>query len=542
MASSITQREWRQVAYFTVGVLVITTVPYLLAWWLQGNTWLFNGFVFGVEDGNSYLGKIRLGVRGYWDFSLFFTSEPHTSAPLVYLPYILPGQVISLFMDSHHPALFGWMVVTYHAMRLVFDALLIVSIYRFSALFLDTPPQRLMALLLACFGGGLGWLLIILGQSDLFGDLPAEFFIPEGFGFYILYGLPHIALARALLLIGLQIVITQQSYIRMLWAGLCWAIVSLCVPFYLGIIYCLLGLWGLVLWYRHRRFPTGFALRSLIAGGLTFPLFLYYFIIFNQNDALAQLSRQLLLPSPHPLHYVFAYGIFAILVVISIRRYFPLTDTNVLLLIWILMVPILVYIPINVQRRLAEAVIVPLAIIATPALFHLRWRVGVLTLLLLSSLLLLLGSTVAVFQLTQPTYRPRDEVAALDWLNNYADEDAVVFGTFTTGNFVPARTNLRAFLGHGPETLYSSHKRDLVERFFSNQMTEAEHLALYEQYHIRYIFYGPLERELAPHLEQPTWTDSLSLIYTHAGYQIFEVLLTCTDETCALGCRCSSLP
>lgn len=540
--ASISQREWRHVAYFTVGVLVITTVPYLLAWWLQDRSWLFNGFVFGVEDGNAYLGKMRLGVRGYWDFFLFFTPEAHASAPLFYLPYILPGQFLGLFMDSRDPALFGWMVLTFHAMRLGFDALLIVSIYRFIALFLDTSSQRFMALLLACLGGGLGWLLILIGKSNLLGDLPAEFYIPEGFSFYILYGLPHIALARALLLIGLHLLITQPRYAQAIGAGLCWAGVGLCVPFYLLVIYGILGGWGLARWLRNKRFPKAFAVQGLLASSLTFPLLLYYLMVFNQNKAFAQWSSQNLLPSPHPLHYLLAYGILAILAMFSLRRYLPITDTNALLIAWVLMVPLWVYLPINVQRRLAEGVLVPLAILATPALFHVRWQMGIVVILLLSSLLLLIGSTFAVLQQTRPIYRPYDEVAALDWLNDYADENAVALGTFETGNFLPARTNLRAFLGHGPETLYASDKRDLVDRFFADQMTEAERLSFYEQYHIRYIFYGPLERELASHQAQPTWTHSVALLYDYDGYQIFEVLLTCTDETCALGCHCSSLP
>lgn len=542
MTPSITQREWRQVAYFTAGVLLITTVPYLLGWRLQGHSWLFNGFAFGVEDGNAYLGKMRLGVRGYWNFFLFFSPESHPSVPLFYLPYILTGQFIGLFIDSRSPAVLGWMVVAFHVMRLVFDALLIASLYRFIALFLVAPSQRLMALLLACFGGGLGWLLIIIGQSNLFGDLPAEFFIPEGFGFYVLYGLPHIALARALLFIGLYMLITQQHYYQMLWVGLCWVGVGLCVSFYLVVIYGIVGSWGLALWFRHKRFPRQFAVRGLLATGFTFPLFLYYLLVFNQNEAFAQWSSQNLLPSPHPLHYLLAYGVLVILAGLSVRRYFPITDNSILLVMWVLMVPLWVYIPINVQRRLAEGVLVPLAILATPTLFHIRWRSAIVTILLLSSLLLLLGSIFAVFRQDRPLYRPYDEVAALDWLNDHAAENAVVLGTFETGNFVPSRTNLRTFLGHGPETLHSLDKGDLVDRFFSDEMSEAERLAFYERYHIRYIFYGPLERELAPRLEQPTWTHTLSLIYDHAGYQIFEVLLICTDETCALGCHCSSLP
>lgn len=542
MSSRITQREWLQVSLFTVGLLFITTLPYLLAWRTQGDTWVFNGFLFGVEDGNAYLGKMRLGARGYWSFFLFFTSEPHTSVPLLYWPYLLPGQILGLMVGSDKPALFGWLIIVFHALRLIFNTVLIIVLYRFIAFFLDTPAQRFMALLLACFGGGLGWLLIIIGQSNLLGALPPEFYIPEGFGLLVLLGLPHVALARALLLAGFLILLNARKPHSALWAGLCWLGVGLCVSFYLVIIYALLGAWGLLVWLRHRRFPTQLALRGLLSGGLTLPLFFYYLIVFNQNAAFAQWSSQNLLPSPHPLHYMLAYGILAYLAWLGVQHYIPFNDASALLVTWVLMVPLLVYLPINVQRRLAEGILVPLAILATPALHHLRWRAALMGVLLMSSVLFLFGSSLGALNPSRPLYRPVAEMAALDWLNAHAEENAVLMGTPSTGNLVPARTNLRVFIGHGPETLYALDKEVLIQRFFANQLNEAERLELYKRYHIRYIFYGPLEREFAPDDEQPRWTSALSLIYDHAGYQIYEVLPSCTDATCALGCLCSSLP
>jgi hypothetical protein len=54
-------QERRWVLGFAVVVLLITTLPYLLGFWLQGKEWVFTGFVFGVEDGNSYIAKMLSG-------------------------------------------------------------------------------------------------------------------------------------------------------------------------------------------------------------------------------------------------------------------------------------------------------------------------------------------------------------------------------------------------------------------------------------------------------------------------------------------------
>ncbi len=84
--------------------------------------------------------------------------------------------------------------------------------------------------------------------------------------------------------------------------------------------------------------------------------------------------------------------------------------------------PFAVYLPINVQRRLAEGVIVPLSILAVAGLrlmarHQRRWRRAreiVLALALPTALLLWLGGTFNALSPDRPLFHPRDELAALD--------------------------------------------------------------------------------------------------------------------------------
>jgi hypothetical protein len=132
---------------------------------------------------------------------------------------------------------------------------------RFIAAFIRSPNARFTALVLATVGGGLGWIVTFTGT------LPPDFYIPEGFGFLIIFGLPHLALARAALLGGLLLLfkslepqrqesheggsvgarhpVPLHSILLPFLAALCWLIVGLAVPFYLDILYCILGAWGL---------------------------------------------------------------------------------------------------------------------------------------------------------------------------------------------------------------------------------------------------------------------------------------------------------
>ncbi len=74
---NISARESQRVLVFALGVMIITTVPYLIGFAAQGSLWHFSGFLIGRDDGNSYLAKMREGAQGEWLFHLVYTSEPH---------------------------------------------------------------------------------------------------------------------------------------------------------------------------------------------------------------------------------------------------------------------------------------------------------------------------------------------------------------------------------------------------------------------------------------------------------------------------------
>jgi hypothetical protein len=210
-----------------------------------------------------------------------------------------------------------------------------------------------------------------------------------------------------------------------------------------------------------------------------------------------------------------------------------------LLVGWVAIVPILVYLPINVQRRLSEAVIVPLAILAAVGLESwignrsARKRLAHLWIAAacLSTIFLLIASIAAANTPSRPLFRPAAEVAALDWLNAHAPEDAVVLSSVEIGNVLPAYTHLRPFMGHGPETLEWRQKTALVQAFFANEMTSTERVTLYDSTclesqpalcaaPIHYLIYGPLERAFADAV--PNWQQEWTLIYDEQGMQIYE--------------------
>jgi hypothetical protein len=507
-------------------VMLATVIPYLVGYLSQGDDWEFGGFLFGVDDGYSYLAKMRIGARGDWLFTLRYTSEPHDGA-LLFLPYILLGKFTTLFVSADSPDLPTAMAIMFHATRIVCGFALMLVSYRFVAVFLHRPGSRMLALALITLGGGFGWLLSLIGLGKLFGSLPVDFYVPEGYSFLILFGLPHLALARSAMLIGFMLLFRAQI-VPHDWrrdttlAGLCWTVTGLCVPFYIAVIYLILGAWGLAAWTCTRRFPWALFWRATSAGVVVLPLLIYTSVVFLTNDVLGDWSGQNQLASPHPLHYVFGYIVWAVPALWGLRWVWRKSSGGEyrhapLLAAWVIIVPLAVYLPINVQRRLAEGVIVPLSILAVAGLRLLarhqrQWRKVrgiVLALTLPTALLLWLGSTFNALTPVRPLFHPRAELAAMDQLNRIAPKNAVVLSLIGTGNYLPARTDLLAYVGHGPETIRSRDKEDWAEQFFAGELDLVAQAELLRD--VDYIFFGLLEQEESG-TRTPAWADGLHVL------------------------------
>ncbi|MCZ7542813.1 MAG: hypothetical protein M5R40_04415 [Anaerolineae bacterium] len=293
--------------------------------------------------------------------------------------------------------------------------------------------------------------------------------------------------------------------------------------------------------------PLPWALFWRAAAGalVTLPLLLYTAYHFATNPVFAAWSAQNVLISPHPFHYLAGYIVLIVPALWGLRWAWRRGRTRDLLLVsWVVAAPVLVYLPVNVQRRLAEGVFVPLGVLAVAGLRLLapqmaRWlrarrlRLGrrrtwslalgvTLALILPTSLLVVAGGAALAARPAWPAFHPAGEIAAMDWLGAHARPGAVVLSAFGTGNYLPARADVRVYLGHGPETLDADAKRGVVEAFFAGALDAESRAALYAAHGIDYVFYGPQEGA-TPGAPLPGWAADLRLAYQADGYSIFEV-------------------
>ncbi|GAB4580788.1 MAG: hypothetical protein Fur0022_35300 [Anaerolineales bacterium] len=532
--SPITPSERRWIFWAAVIGMLITTIPYFIGFHTQGEDWRFTGFVFGVNDGNSYIAKMLAGAEGDWLFRTPYTHLEQRGI-LAYFPFIVLGKLAA------PPAQHEQFVILYHLYRLVGGVLAILATYEFLAFFISRISVRRLGTLVACFGGGLGWLLVILGQRNWLGSLPLDFYSPETFGFLSLYGLPHLAVSRALLLYGLLLYLRQTSpphaAFTSIFPGLLFLLTGFFQPLTIAVAWAAIGAhlagYGLTLFVRGHRSRTDYQLwleylrRAILAGLISAPFVLYSFLALRGDPFLSGWTAQNKILSPHFLHYLAAYGLMLPLVIMGARALLHTRPVQSWLLIgWGLLLPMLAYAPFNLQRRLPEGIWVALVTLAMASFDRVQKpaRAAYIPLALTfpTTFFLLLGGITSTLQPQTPIFRPTSEVNAFLFLADYAQTDELALTSFETGNVLPVWAPVRVIIGHGPESVGLAELQPRVEAFYHAKTSDIERLEFLKEFEVKYVFWGPQERTLGG------WDAGqagyLKEVFNENGYTVFEIV------------------
>jgi hypothetical protein len=540
------------VVVFAIIVMALTCVPYLIGAMRSGGDWRFSGFVIGVEDGNSYLAKMQLGAHGRWLFQLSYATEDH--APSFLFPfYILLGKVIGLVAGYDDPLrLHTALILGYHAVRLFWGFALLLASYQFLAELLPHIRQRRMALILVALGGGLGWLLLALHAPGQ----PLEFYSPEAFTFLDLFALPHLSASRVFFLAGLCCYLwaVRGGWAWLFPAGAAWFLMTIIQPLYMLVIFAILAAHIFILTlvaFRQRESELtrgvdsgGVAVRALwvawAAASVGLPIVAYTFLLFSIEPTYQIWSQQNTILSPEPWHYVSAWGVLAVASLFGLRSLYRRNVVAWALVVgWLLSLPVLLYLPYNLQRRLAEGAYLPLAALAVTGLsvgltriFRLRLgkRVrrlapaALVAICLPTTILLYVSSLIAVSNLAEPIYQTKDQAAAYVFLARSLPPRSVVLSSFEFGNAVPAYGDLIAFMGHGPETPNLSDKRATAASFYSKSTPNDQRFYDYGLIHAPYVVFGPHERALGGFdPNDPRQNNFLQKIFESGDYSVWSL-------------------
>jgi hypothetical protein len=532
--SSIINSERRWVLGFALVVMLITSIPYFVGYSVQGDDWRFTGFVFGVEDGNTYIGKMLRGAQGDWLFRTPYSAFDQRGV-FAYIPYLVLGKL------SSSPGQHEQLVAIYHFFRIVAGVLAILAMYDFIALFVKKVHLRYLGVVLSTLGGGLGWILVLLGRNWWLGNLPLEYYSPESFGFLILFGLPHLAMARALFFWGFRIFISKEESKGGHIAGLLWLFMGGFQPITIVLVWTVIGaysiyLLGLWVWQRWRNISTDWIClrewfsRFLWAVSIPLPLVIYTYISFTLDPVVREIAAQNLILSPHPFHYLIAYGAVLPFCFVGLLKQFKSEKPgDWLVSVWFVIFPILVYAPYSLQRRLAEGFWVVLIVLALVSFesdnrFFYKIRKFILVFSIPSTFFIFSGGFSAAFSTSAPLFRSFDEVTAFEYLDKNAGEGNVVLSAYETGNAIPAWAPVFVVIGHRPESAGITELTPRVEAFYQLNTSDDDRLSLLNQFDVGYVFWGPAERDYGGW--HPSSATYLELVFRQGVYEIYKVVST----------------
>lgn len=541
----ISRREWFIAFLIAFGLAGLFLLPYGLGHYLSAPDNVYTGLLINVEDG-TYLSAIEQGRQGAWQYQNLFTLEPHEPVAL-YLFYLFLG---------HVGRWLGFSTVTiWHLALFVMNLFLFLVAYRFIATFLEKENQRWTAYLLALLGSG--WDIFVLPlvweRGGTMETLPLDLKMPEAHLFYSALTYPHFVAGIALILLLFWITIyswaTPSAYRWLLFvaAGAINLLVCTVYPFLFLLVSGVLTSYYLYWAWQERRILWAEGLGLAIVLATPLPLLFYYLYLIQTNEILRQWNEQARTLSPNPIHYLLTYLPFLILAAMGWKQH-PKANRGDFLWIWLVVVAVLLYLPLNPQRRFVEGVQIPLAILASFGLWQWvlprwmamglvkrllknpRYRAGslqqlflwlVLSICSLISLYLYSGVllTLTVIQ-PYPLFRPLAEVEAMQWLKSYDPAPNRIFTAYWTGSYLPFVTGDVVFVGQRYETVDFSTKRELSEMFFDAGTTDSWRQQLLRQNQIEFLFWGKAERDLGTYNPDnasflaPLFQNSQVTIYT----------------------------
>jgi hypothetical protein len=482
-------------------VAIISLLPYLLAyvWTPPGHH--FAGFFFIADDATTYLAKMRQGADGSWLWNDPYTSEPHGGV-FLFSFYLLFGHLAALL---HLP-----LIAVYHLARISGAFALVIAVDQLCRRLLPAELRRL-ALVLVILGSGAGFVVQALGNPSVFGSRveALDLHLPEISGWYSILAIPHFAWATALIiaaLLGLLRIAEAPAWRPLAFTSAALIALTAIHPQMIPV----LG----VIWvvYHGVRVAWGArpSIRSLAAQAVPFlattPLLAYNAWILFRDPTIAEWARQWRHQAPGPVSLAVSLGLPLLAAILGMVIAWRRRDRGLaLLLVWPPLVIALLYLPnvANIQRRLLDALYVPIGILAALGIRMLTSRLRrararrieaiLVTACCLSSAIVLAIALRFASGAFAEAYIGSDAWQAMQWLSAHHRQGDRALSSPGAGQMLPAWSGVPVYVGHYSETLDYFQKIRNVGEVLKPGEPEATMRAFLRDNGITLLYWGPAE-------------------------------------------------
>ncbi|MBI2435698.1 MAG: hypothetical protein HYV26_22820 [Candidatus Hydrogenedentes bacterium] len=529
-ASSPALPAWREYLFPCVLACffaVIGTFPYGYGYATAPEGKAFMGFV----------GRGTCGLNGYLMFAKQVQDGQHllenrtTPEPLPRTYFNIEWWLFGIVAKLTGLSL----IVTFHLDRIFTVFFYCLSLYYLAARCLPTPGWRQLAVALITLGSGLGWVLLL--ATSLTGlELPQTFDWPaidlQGVSiFAYLVNQPHFVRAAACAALTYAFLLDGERTGKLryfVFSGLAAFAHSMIRPYHIAELYLVYALFPVLLWIRGAGLEAPAAWRRFmnygVAGLAHSPAALFYlYLAIEGTLGMAGWRRQ----SRFLFSTVLWMGLPFLLVCVhfawnGLCHWRSARPATLLLGLWLGIAWLLVNtFPFFVAGHEAAwgaytTAPVLLALIG-PVPAALRWlqvhgrgrlrftsplarraMAGILVLACMPSSVYAYARMFTTLHhpvYPQHYYLDKDTLAALRWLEAHSSPEDVVLASHNTSQYIPRFSHNKVVTYHDMLTANYAEKTAQVKQFFANQGDDAFKRWLVQHYNVRFILYGPEERE-----------------------------------------------
>jgi hypothetical protein len=502
-------------------VILMVTLPYLLAGLASGPNFVWTGFLLNPLDGAAYLAKMQQGWEGAWRFTLPFTAEPGDGV-YIFLFYLFLGHLAR------------WIglpiVIVFHLFRILGAGLLLAALLRFfSIVFRGRPDLYRLAGCLAAIGSGMGWLVIFTGL------LTSDAWVAETYPFLSMFANPHFPLGLAGVIYAFILLMKEEavpfSFDRFLegkWKVLLVLAIlglalSIVLPFGVVIAGVVAAAWTIWGWVETRKLDWLPVAAFGLLGG---PSLLYQFWVAQTHPVLSGWNAQNITLTPPVWDVALALSPALLLAFPGLVRLWHEKShpARRVLIPWFALGLLLIYLPFSLQRRFMLGLYIPTAALAVLGLDWLSVRVPrrarLFTRLLIglsvpTNLALIMILLIGALSHAPELYLTHDEYAAFRWIQANTPAKALVLASPRMSLWIPGFTGRRVVYGHPYETVNAAQEEQAVEAFFAAPTADTAFLAARK---VGYIIFGG-----EPKKNSPLDLSALKPVYESGAVQVFKV-------------------
>jgi hypothetical protein len=272
---------------------------------------------------------------------------------------------------------------------------------------------------------------------------------------------------------------------------------------------------------------------ELAAFASTLPLLAYNAWILFRDPTVAEWAHQWRHQAPGPVSLAVSLGLPLMLAIVGMSIAWRRRDRGLaLMLVWPPLVTALLYLPnlANIQRRLLDALFVPIGILAAVGLTNLiarlrrararRIEMILVTVCCVSSAIVLAIALRFASGAFAEAYINDDAWQAMQWLSSHHQPDDRALSAPAAGLLLPAWAGVPVYVGHYSETLDYFQKIHDVSAILGPGETDSAVQTFLAANRLTLLYWGPDESATAFHPDDHAY---LHLVYRHGAVTIYRV-------------------